>query len=205
MSTQALVPSHRFSHVSDPQFDPATGALQVGYRNIVATLSGTAQPIELTAWAIGFDGRSGASVRYANIKTLLGTVGGDGIIAIRLTGITGDQFGSMSERADLSGESAEIWITSVKEFPDSRGAVLTVLDGTLIQILTVTPYDQSAPLRSTHLIEAIATGMAMRSPQQFASVEPDRAALMDRLPALDDLPRMAINGTIQRESYETRM
>lgn len=201
MSTRYTIPSGNSRHVSTPEFDLATGAIQVGYREITANMVDIPEPIKLMAWAIGFDGRSGAAVRYEDIKSILGTVGGDGLVAIKLTGIEGQRFGSMSERTDLLGEAACTWVSWTSDLPDGRGAVLAAHDDALVQVFTVLPYSQTASLRSTYLLDAIADSMEQRSSDRFTSMEPDRASVMDRLPALDDLPLVLQDGTVVAETY----
>ena len=203
MSTRYNISPGNSWHVSTPEFELSTGAIQVGYREITANMVGVPDPIRLMAWAIGFDGRSGAAVRYEDVKSVLGAVGGDGLAAIRLTGIEGQRFGSMSERTDLLGEVACTWISSTTDRPDGRGAVLAAHDDALVQILTVMPYSQTAPLRSTYLLDDIATTMEQRSSDRFTRIEPDRASVMDRLPALDDLPLVLQEAMIVAETYNT--
>lgn len=205
MSTQTIFSSGNFWHASDPVFDATVGAFHIGHREITATMADVSATITILAWAIGFDGRSGAAVRYEDIKSILGNVGGDGLTAIHLAGIEGNQFGSMSERNDLLGEAACIWISATSDGDDRRGAVLAALDGTLVQLLTVVPYEKSAPLRSTYLLDAIAVNMEARSSDGFTSVEPNRAQVMDRLPALDDLPHVLQDGAIHTETYRVKM
>lgn len=191
----------RLQQPRPPEFDPANAALQVGYREISGTMTGVDDPLTINSWAIGFSGASAAFVRYEDIKSILGNVGGDGLVAIRLSGIVGDLFGSMSERVDLVGESAIVYITSNRDQPDDHGALMVGLNHALVQLISVVPYERVAPLRPTYLLEDMAANMEARSPEQYANVDPDRSELMDRLPSLQDLPLVLENATIIEETY----
>lgn len=178
-----MVIPQRLLYTSLPH-DPGEGASQLAYREITGNLPTTGQRITIQAWAIVFAHLPASRSHYQLLQDLLGEVGENALLLVRLANIPADRSASMSARSDLIGETATIWVTSITEDDIGRGAILTSLDGEMIHLLAIAPYVADGGDRAVHLLERIAVNMATR--QRVLPMKPKNDT-MSRLPVLDDV------------------
>lgn len=179
-------------------YDPVHGATQLGYRVFEGALPSTGETISMRAWAIVFVDDAHGRASYTRVSALMGRVDAIGLIEQPIAGITGDRFGNMSERDDLLGERATIWVSAYADDAEARGAVLVASDAELVQIVTIDPYIASGNHRAVHVIEHIAKRMHERA-QAFDL--PAYADTMSRLPLVADVAESLDSARITLNRY----
>lgn len=179
-------------------FDPTEGSAQIGYREISGDLPSTGERITLRAWAIVFALAPSSRHHYRLIEELLGTVDGNARPIARLADIRANRFGNMSERTDLLGEYSTLWVTSLADDGEARGAVLAVLNGVMVQIIATDPYIAADVDRAAYVIERTAMNMADREAELTLPPENDTKA---RLPILNDVNDSLENASIGINQY----
>lgn len=109
-------------------YNPAVGTSQVGYRAISGDIS-SGERVHLQAWALVYPLCVIADSYYDLFVKLFAEVNSRGVVALPINGITSQKFANMSERANLIGERATIWVTSMINDDRQRGAVAVALSG----------------------------------------------------------------------------
>lgn len=104
----------------------------------------------------------------------------------------------MSERTDLLGERATIWVSSYEDDGDARGAVLIGSDAELVHIIAIDPYPTAGTERAVYVIEHIAMRMSNRLQKLTLSVSGDT---MPRLPLVADVAEGLDNAHITVSRY----
>ncbi len=193
--------SHLLRQSSQIAFDPAQGASRAEYREIHGDLISSGERVMLHCWAIVFDHELLAQSRYDVIVALLGEVRGDARALIRLTDAPVDRFGNLSERDDLIGELATIWVTANQSQDPARGAVLLSVDTTLVHLIVIDPYLATGHERAVRIVEQLARAMAQR---QAEIMLPPGADTMARLPILADLGDSLENTKVGINRYTAR-
>lgn len=179
-------------------FDPTGGSSQVGYREISGDVPSTGERITLRAWAIIFALEPSSRHHYRLMEELLGTVDGNARPVARLSDIRANRLGNLSERTDLLGDYSTLWVTSLADRGEARGAILASLNGVMIQIIATEPYIAADVDRAVYVIERTAMNMANREEKLTLPPENDTKA---RLPILDDVKGLLENTSIGANQY----
>lgn len=181
--------------------DPTEGASQIGYREIAGDLPSTDERLVLKAWAIVFALQPQAISRYQLLTELLESVNSHGLAAVRLATIAADRLGNMSERTDLLGDAATIWVTALADDDASRGAILIALDDIVVHILAISPYQADGDERAVYFLERVALSM---SPRLDELRFPAWGDTMSRLPILGDIGDALLNTRVGINTYTAR-
>lgn len=195
-----MFPPTVLQQLSATGFDATADSMQVGYRVISGDASSASIRVTITAWAIVFPDVELATQRYADLVRILGDVGADGRVHEPLAGVDGASFGSMSERANLIDERATVWVSSLSDGSDDRGAVLASTGGKLVRLLATNQYQATGTDRAVNLLEAIAERMAARERDLKL---PPASNTMPRLPILNDTFALLTNATINANRYSS--
>lgn len=192
-----LSPTHLLS-VSN-SYSPLVGTSQVGYRAISGEIASSGERVLLRAWALVYPLCVVADSHYDLFVSLLAEVNRDGIIALRIDGVNGDNFANMSERVDLIGERATIWVTSMIDDDDKRGAVMAAVSDNMVLLLTFDAYVGQGNERAVYLLENVTQNIATRVKQLKLSPTADT---MGRLPVLQDIGDLLAKARVDESWYK---
>lgn len=165
-------------------FDVTKGASNTGYREIVGVVPSSGERVRLLCWALVFADSGMALTHYESVVNLLSEVDGDGRAIFSFSDDPVNSYGSLSERTDLIGDLATIWVTATARHEPARGAVLASANGTVVHLLDISPYSATGEDRAIHMIERLAVNMASRLSEPKL---PPGSDTMSRLPILGDL------------------
>jgi hypothetical protein len=179
-------------------YNPTVGTSQVGFRAISGDLASSGERLYLRAWALVYPLCVVADSSYDLFVSLFAEVGSDGIIALPIDGISGENFANMSERVDLIGERATIWVTSHNDDDEKRGAVLAAVSDNLVHLVTLEPYTGEGEDRAVYLLEDIVGNTSRRVAELKL---PPTADTMGRLPVLQDIGDLLGNTRVDESWY----
>lgn len=115
---------------------------------------------------------------------MLNTVDGTAQAIVSIKGVTAKRLGNMSERADLLGDVATLWVTAGNDDVAERGAFLASQNDECLQLITTSPYRALEEERAVDLVEKLALAMN----QRMVNLKlPAWSDTMSRLPQLGDL------------------
>lgn len=180
-------------------YDPTVGTSQVGFRSISGNVVSSGERVQLRAWALVYPLCVVADSYYDLFVSLLAEVSSEGVIALPVDGIRGEKFADMSERVDLIGERATIWVTSMIDDDKRRGGVLAAVSDNLVYLVTMDSYVGAGPERAVYLLEAITRNTASRVAELKLSPTADT---MGRLPVLQDIGDLLGNTRVDASWYK---
>jgi hypothetical protein len=180
-------------------YNPTEGTSQVGYRAISGDIASSGERVQLRAWALVYPLCVVADSYYDLFVSLFAEVSSDGIIALPVDGIRAEKFADMSERVDLIGERATIWVTSMMDNEEKRGGVLAAVSDNLVHLLTLDSYSAVGRERAVYVLEAITRNTAERVAGLKLSPTADT---MGRLPVLQDIVDLLDNTRVDASWYK---
>jgi len=185
-----------------PAFDPTQAAMQVGFRKISFTIPEAHTATTLHAWTIIFQQHPISRARYRKLEFLFGQVDSHGFLPETVAGVSGRRASSMSERNDLIGEYATIWVTSDDVDAPERGAVLAGLNGVVIHLMAIDPIVSAGNESPAQMLDEIGRNIAARVPEMLMAHEVDEEQTVARLPQPEDLPAFAGDIQIVEDRYD---